>query len=161
MELLLSIITSFSSYIHPSLLQLFLVNPWKKNTIYYYIPYSSLPDAIQHASCQHQPAWCLYCDFLNCTFIHYVYMQMQMQQRYECRLRWIPALYKTVMEVSRPGLVSRPDFMGLGLVSSLKGLGIVSAFPPHPLAQPTVIFLGFFTSILVSMYFKTISYRQS
>ena len=31
-----------------------------------------------------------------------------------------------VMEVSRPGLVSRPDFMGLGLisVSSLKGLGL-------------------------------------
>ena len=34
----------------------------------------------------------------------------------------------TVMEVSRPGLVSRPDFMGIGLVSvsSLKGLGLVS-----------------------------------
>ena len=34
----------------------------------------------------------------------------------------------SVMEVSRPGLVSRPDFMGLGLVSvsSLKGQGLVS-----------------------------------
>ena len=32
------------------------------------------------------------------------------------------------MEVSRPDLVSRPDFMGLGLVSvsTLKGLSLVS-----------------------------------
>ena len=35
-------------------------------------------------------------------------------------------IQKSVMEVSRPGLVSRPDFMGLGLVSvsSLKGLSL-------------------------------------
>ena len=34
------------------------------------------------------------------------------------------------MEVLRPGLVSRPDFMGLGLVSvsSLKGLGLARGY---------------------------------
>ena len=38
----------------------------------------------------------------------------------------MPTWSGAVMEVSRPGLVSRPDFMGLGLisVSSLKGLGL-------------------------------------
>ena len=42
-----------------------------------------------------------------------------------------------VMEISRPGLVSRRDFMGLGLisVSYLKGFGLVSRFKGYGFAR--------------------------